>query len=84
MDDDREWVWPTLLAILLFSCLATRVITGLKSWPDKRTDAGLPRAVKVVPYWLPWLGHSIAFGWDHINFVRRTRFVLTLLSLVES
>jgi hypothetical protein len=84
MDDVREWMWPTLLAIFLFSCLATRIITALKSWPDKRTDAGRPRLVRVVPYWIPWLGHSVPFGWDHIDFVRRARFVLTLLSVVES
>lgn len=83
MDDVREWIWPILLAILLSSCLATRIITGLKSWPDKRIDARLPRSVRVVPYWLPWLGHSIPFGWDHIDFVRRARFVLMLLSVAE-
>ncbi|EAW08003.1 cytochrome P450 [Aspergillus clavatus NRRL 1] len=65
-NDPRELIWPTLLAIIVFSCLATRIITGFQSWPEKGAGAGLPRLIRTVPYWVPWLGHGISFGWDHV------------------
>ncbi|KAN0075935.1 Cytochrome P450 [Elaphomyces granulatus] len=64
-----------LIAVLIFSCIATRVITGLQSRP-KRVREGEPHAVRKLPYWIPWIGHSISFFDGDRDFVTRAGRVM--------
>ncbi|KAE8146134.1 cytochrome P450 [Aspergillus avenaceus] len=60
------------ITIVLFLCIATRIITGVQSRPGtSKTEQ--PQSVKIVPYWLPWLGHSLSFIRDHVNFTKNAR-----------
>ena len=67
--------WPTLAAILVSICVATRLITGFQSRLRGTPEAGHPRPVRTVPYWLPWLGHGPAFAWDHVSLIQKSRCV---------
>ncbi|KAL2808162.1 cytochrome P450 [Aspergillus granulosus] len=49
-------------SVLIF----TRILSGLQG------RAG-PRQPRTVPYWIPWLGHSLSFARNHIDFLKRTR-----------
>jgi hypothetical protein len=74
-DGFPELTLPALIAVLIiFSLIATRVITGLQSQP-KRLQEGESHAVRTLPYWIPWIGHSISFFNGNRDFVARARFV---------
>ncbi|KAB8214357.1 cytochrome P450 [Aspergillus novoparasiticus] len=66
-----ELVWPLLATVLVLCCIATRIISGFQSRVDSKTEQ--PQSVKTLPYWFPWLGHSLSFIWDHISFTEKTR-----------
>ena len=68
-----ELVWLLLAAVLVFCCIATRIISGFQSRVDSKTEQ--PQSVKTLPYWFPWLGHSLSFIWDHVSFTEKTRSV---------
>ncbi|KAJ6171587.1 hypothetical protein N7470_000654 [Penicillium chermesinum] len=63
--------WTTFLAVLVFSCVATRVITGLQS--HQRTSGTEARRAQLAPYWIPWIGHGASFLWDHVSFFESLR-----------
>ncbi|RAL04981.1 cytochrome P450 [Aspergillus ibericus CBS 121593] len=65
--------WPALVAILVSICVLTRLITGFQSRLRGSPEAGHPRPVRTVPYWLPWLGHGPAFAWDHVSLIQKSR-----------
>jgi hypothetical protein len=69
--------WQTLIAVLIFSCLATRIITGLRSWP-KKVPEGEPHPVRKLPYWIPFIGHSLSYLSDQRNFVAKAGSVVSL------
>ncbi|KAL1967273.1 hypothetical protein VTN77DRAFT_3319 [Rasamsonia byssochlamydoides] len=69
-DTSSALIWQTFAAVLLFSCLATRIITGLQSQPRKVVE-GEPHPVRKLPYWIPWLGHTLSFVKGHRNFVAK-------------
>lgn len=70
--------WSTVFGILILICVTTRVISGLQS----RNSS--PLAVRLAPYWFPWIGHGPAFLWNHVSFFKRTRFVLLLFLVLRS
>ncbi|KAL2002139.1 hypothetical protein VTN02DRAFT_589 [Thermoascus thermophilus] len=71
-DKTPELTWQTLIAMLLFSCIATRVITGLQSRP-RRVVYGEPQPVRAPPYWIPWLGHGFSFAMGRQRFIAKAR-----------
>ncbi|KAL4986644.1 RNA12 protein-domain-containing protein [Aspergillus falconensis] len=60
------------ILILISVIILTRIITGLQSQTGKIDTAQLHRP-RVVPYWIPWLGHSLSFARNHIEFLENTR-----------
>lgn len=68
-----ELVWPLLATVLVLCCIATRIISGFQSRVDSKTEQ--PQSVKTLPYWFPWLGHSLSFVWDHVSFTEKSRSV---------
>lgn len=72
-DGASNLTWVTLLAMLVFSCVATRVITGFQS--HQRASGSETRTARLAPYWLPWMGHGIQFLWNHVSFLESLRFV---------
>ncbi|KAE8384418.1 RNA12 protein-domain-containing protein [Aspergillus alliaceus] len=64
-------VWPLLTAVLVFCCIATRITSGFRSRVASKTEK--PQSVRTVPYWLPWLGHSASFMWNHVSFTEKAR-----------
>ena len=69
-----ELGWPGLLAILVGSCIVTRILTGIWSNGPKVKD-GQPRLVRTTPYWFPWLGHGLSFVWNHVSLISKARLV---------
>lgn len=67
-----ELTWRTFIAVIVFSCIATRIITGLQSRRRKPSNEE-PQSVKIVPYWLPWIGHGLSLTWDHVTSVCKAR-----------
>lgn len=66
--------WTAVAAVLGLSCIATRVITGLQS-RSATTDIGESRPIRMTPYWIPWIGHSLSFVWDNEGFIQKAMFV---------
>ncbi|EED15004.1 cytochrome P450, putative [Talaromyces stipitatus ATCC 10500] len=58
-----------LVAILIFSVLSTRTITGLQSQSHHDSVDGEPRRVRKLPYWVPGLGHVFSYSWRHRDFL---------------
>lgn len=67
-----------LLAILFFSCLSTRTITGLQSKSPAVTEDE-PRRVRKLPYWIPGLGHAFSYSWSHRGFLLTAQYVILRL-----
>ncbi|KAH8704241.1 putative cytochrome P450 [Talaromyces proteolyticus] len=67
-DTAAQYSLYVLLAVLLFSCLANRVITGLQSQPYASTE-GEAHRVRKLAYWVPGLGHAFSFVWSHRAFL---------------
>ena len=66
--------WSCLFAFALIA-LMTRIKTGyLRSKLQDQTDTA-SKAIPILPYWLPYLGHGPAFGWDFDGLLARGRFV---------
>ncbi|RAL10746.1 putative RNA12 protein [Aspergillus homomorphus CBS 101889] len=65
--------WATWVALLVSICVATRLVSGLQSRLGSGTEAGLTRSVRMVPYWLPWIGHGLSFARDHVKLIRDAR-----------
>ena len=70
--------WVTVLVALAVTCITTRIITGFQCRSSKE-DAGDFRPVRMAPYWLPWLGHSLSFAWNMTSCVRKTRLASRVL-----
>ncbi|KAL4912447.1 cytochrome P450 [Aspergillus aurantiobrunneus] len=64
-----------LTGIILSACvlILTRILSGLQSRAGKTRDTTQPRRPGIVPYWIPWLGHSISFAQNHIGFLENAR-----------
>lgn len=73
-DGLSELTWTTIVALFIFSCIATRLISGLQS-RQRVDDPAEPRTSRLAPYWLPWIGHGISFLWDHVGLLGSLRFV---------
>lgn len=78
-DGLSELTWTTTLAVIVFSCIATRIISGLQS-RQRVHDPTEPRTSRLAPYWFPWVGHGISFLWDHLGLLGSLRFVLAFVS----
>lgn len=63
--------WSKCLAVLVFSCILTRVITGLRS--QRKSDPTEARTPRLAPYWFPWLGHGPLFLWNHVGLLASLR-----------
>lgn len=72
-----QLTWSTFLAVLVFSCIATRVITGLQCRHHEH-DPTEPRTARLAPYWAPWIGHGLSFIWDHVKLLSGIRLVIHL------
>lgn len=73
-DSLSELTWTTCLAVLIFSCIATRLITGLQS-RQRDQDPSELQTVRLAPYWFPWIGHGFSFLWNHVSFFEAVRLV---------
>ncbi|KAL4900022.1 hypothetical protein BDW74DRAFT_171106 [Aspergillus multicolor] len=62
-------------ALFISTCaiILTRILTGLQSQAGKTKDTAQLRRPRVVPYWIPWFGHSLSFARNHIEFLEKTR-----------
>lgn len=73
------------LALILLSialvCLGTRVRTGLLNKQQSVSKAE-PKEIALLPYWLPWIGHTIQFGMRYQNFLADARSLLLLCPAV--
>lgn len=69
-----DWTWTTLIAILISTFVATRIVTGLQNRPDQ-SDSEEPQSVRILPYWFPWIGHGFSFAWDYLGYIQKTRLV---------
>ncbi|PYH42602.1 putative RNA12 protein [Aspergillus saccharolyticus JOP 1030-1] len=66
--------WTTWVALLVSVCVATRLISGLQSrLGNETTEAGVPRSARMVPYWVPWIGHGLSFVRDHVKLIAHAR-----------
>ena len=70
-DGLSELTWTTCLAVLVFTCIATRLISGLQS--RRESASAEPRASRLAPYWFPWIGHGLSFVWDHVSLFESLR-----------
>ncbi|KAJ5657256.1 uncharacterized protein N7484_000905 [Penicillium longicatenatum] len=66
-----QLTWLKCLAVLIFSCIVTRVITGLRS--QRNSDSTEARTPRVAPYWFPRFGHGPSFLWDHVGLLESLR-----------
>ncbi|KAJ5560593.1 hypothetical protein N7513_002992 [Penicillium frequentans] len=66
-----ELTWSKCLAVLIFSCILTRVITGLRS--QRRSDPTEARTPRLAPYWFPRFGHGPFFLWNHVALLESLR-----------
>jgi len=66
-----ELTWSKCLAVVIFSCILTRVITGLRS--QRKSDPTEVRTPRLAPYWFPWLGHGPFFLWNHVGLLQSLR-----------
>ncbi|KAJ5126183.1 hypothetical protein N7526_008360 [Penicillium atrosanguineum] len=67
-----EMTWTTFFAVLVFSCIATRVISGLQS-RQREYDPKEPRTSRLAPYWFPWIGHGFQIVWNHLGLFESLR-----------
>lgn len=53
--------YPAVIVLFLAVCIYTRISSGLTSMAQQ---AGSSKAqpVRVVPYWIPYIGHAISMG----------------------
>ncbi|KAI9374565.1 cytochrome P450 [Aspergillus egyptiacus] len=59
--------------IILSSVLVlTRIFSGLQSRAVKTTTSQ-PRQPRIVPYWIPWIGHSLLFARNYMDFLQEAR-----------
>ncbi|PCG92677.1 Cytochrome P450 [Penicillium occitanis (nom. inval.)] len=68
-ENAEEYSLFILVAILIFSILSTRTITGLQSQSHADSADGEPRRVRKLPYWVPGLGHAFSYSWRHRHFL---------------
>lgn len=73
-----DWLLPqSLTSLLLYGlvllCVATRIRTGLQSRRQQAPKSG-PKAIAVLPYWIPYLGHVISFALDFPGFLVKSRY----------
>ncbi|KAL4928265.1 RNA12 protein-domain-containing protein [Aspergillus undulatus] len=66
-------VAQTALLSSICAIILTRIFTGLQSYAAKAPNTAQPRRPRIVPYWIPWFGHSLSFGWNHITFLENAR-----------
>lgn len=59
--------------ILICALVLTRIFSGFQSLSGKTRDSEYLRRPRIVPYWIPWLGHGISFARDHINFLEKAK-----------
>jgi hypothetical protein len=52
--------YAAVFAILALICILTRAFTGLRN-SFRTQHIGGPKDVSVIPYWIPWLGHTFQF-----------------------
>ncbi|KAL4786715.1 RNA12 protein-domain-containing protein [Aspergillus varians] len=73
--DGLELKSLALAAIVISTCaiILTRITSGLQSHAGKARDTAQPRRPRIVPYWIPWFGHTLSFARNHITFLENTR-----------
>ncbi|KAL2825443.1 RNA12 protein-domain-containing protein [Aspergillus cavernicola] len=59
--------------ILISTCvlIVTRIFSGFRSRAGKTTTQS--RRPRIVPYWIPWLGHSLSFARNYIDFLETAK-----------
>ncbi|KAL4875549.1 RNA12 protein-domain-containing protein [Aspergillus karnatakaensis] len=61
------------LPLFIFVVIVTRITSGFQSRPVSSRESAQPSRPRTVPYWIPWLGHSIQFTRNHIVFLDNAR-----------
>ncbi|PTU20898.1 hypothetical protein P175DRAFT_0438127 [Aspergillus ochraceoroseus IBT 24754] len=62
-----KWLPLALILTLVSVAIVTRLASGFHSRSDRTSE------VKMVPYWIPWLGHSLSFAGNHVRFLEKAR-----------
>ncbi|KAJ5888832.1 hypothetical protein N7495_008873 [Penicillium taxi] len=62
--------WVTFLAVLIISCITTRVITAIQS---RETGRDKLQRARLAPYWFPWIGHGFSLLWNQVSFFESLR-----------
>ncbi|RAL60974.1 hypothetical protein DID88_010070 [Monilinia fructigena] len=66
---DIEAVYVAVLAVAL-SCFLNYVLTRLSFERRRRSDGAALETPPTIPYWLPFLGSSLDFGFDALAFIK--------------
>ncbi|OJJ44166.1 hypothetical protein ASPZODRAFT_161257 [Penicilliopsis zonata CBS 506.65] len=73
-EDEGSGLEKTAVAVVVFSCIATRILSGLQSRSTtvQTGNNDDTRNVSVAPYWIPWVGHAPFVAWNPLYFISRT------------
>ncbi|KAL4936068.1 hypothetical protein BDV06DRAFT_205740 [Aspergillus oleicola] len=66
-------VVQTALIASVCIIIATRIFSGLQSYAGKAPDTAQPRRPTIVPYWIPWFGHTLSFARNYIDFLESAK-----------
>ncbi|KAA8575355.1 hypothetical protein EYC84_004527 [Monilinia fructicola] len=66
---DIEAVYVAVAAVAL-SCLLNYVLTRLSFERSRRSDGAALEIPPTIPYWLPFLGSSLDFGFNALAFIK--------------
>ncbi|KAL4952868.1 RNA12 protein-domain-containing protein [Aspergillus filifer] len=65
-------IQTTLLASVVI-IIATRMFSGFQSYAAREPETAQPRRPRIVPYWIPWFGHSLSLARNHIDFLESAK-----------
>lgn len=71
---DIEAVYVAVAAVAL-SCLLNYVLTRLSFERSRRSDGAALEIPPTIPYWLPFLGSSLDFGFNALAFIKSSTYV---------
>jgi hypothetical protein len=66
--------YAAICLFLVTVCVVTRIVTGQRSNLNSE-DVSKPKDVPVVPYFVPWLGSAIPFGFRFQDFLAEAQSV---------
>ncbi|EEH03789.1 conserved hypothetical protein [Histoplasma capsulatum G186AR] len=67
-----ESYFKIIFATAILVCIVTRAYSGIRSH-FRSTNAGEARRPGILPYWLPYFGHALSFGFRRRNLLEHAR-----------